>query len=230
MAIERYLVLGDVVKELISAKDLGDLDELVIVILALEERLLLEDHSGEHASKGPNVKRVIVLLEVDQKLWALKISGSDAHIVLLTWMVELGQTPINKPEFAVSMVDHNVVRLDISMHNTFRVAEVKGLEDLEHIVADVEIGKRLVENSKINIAGIYVLHNKSWSLGHRIPHDIDQVNDIDTTSQRLKYLNLTSDLGLLYYRGVSQQSFKVDLPGLRILMTILSLFEVLMPS
>ena len=116
------------------------------------------------------------------------------------------------------------------MHNTFRVAEVKGLEDLEHIVADVAIGKRLVENSKINIAGIYVLHNKSWSLGHRIPHDIDQVNDIDTTSQRLKYLNLTSDLGLLYYRGVSQQSFKVDLPGLRILMTILSLFEVLMPS
>ena len=50
VAIKGYLVLGDVVKEFVGAEDLGDLDKLIIVVLALEERLLLEDHSGEHAS------------------------------------------------------------------------------------------------------------------------------------------------------------------------------------
>ena len=62
---------------------LGDLDELVVVVLSVEEWLLLEDHAGEHAAQGPHVQRVVVLLEVNQQLRALEVPRRHPHIVLL---------------------------------------------------------------------------------------------------------------------------------------------------
>lgn len=37
------------------------------------------------------------------------------------------------------VVDHDIVRLDIPMHNTLRMTEIQCLEKLEHIKTDVEI-------------------------------------------------------------------------------------------
>lgn len=37
------------------------------------------------------------------------------------------------------MVDHNVVRLDIAMHDAFAVAEVQSLEELEDVVPHVVV-------------------------------------------------------------------------------------------
>ncbi len=48
--VEGYIVLVYVGKELICSKNLGDLNQLVVVVLALKERLLLEDHASEHAT------------------------------------------------------------------------------------------------------------------------------------------------------------------------------------
>jgi hypothetical protein len=54
--------------ELIGAEDLGDLDELVLVVVAAEEGFLAEDESREHAAKGPQVETVVVVLHVHQQL------------------------------------------------------------------------------------------------------------------------------------------------------------------
>ena len=51
VGVQGYVVLVDVGKQLVSAEHLGDLHELVVVILALEEGLLLEDHTCEHAAE-----------------------------------------------------------------------------------------------------------------------------------------------------------------------------------
>jgi hypothetical protein len=40
---------------------------------------------------------------------------------------------------ALLMVDHNVVRLDIAVHDAFAVAEVQSLEELENVVPYVVV-------------------------------------------------------------------------------------------
>ena len=49
-----------------GASHLDDLDELGVVVMAVEEWLLSEYHAREHAPKRPHVKRVVVILQVHQ--------------------------------------------------------------------------------------------------------------------------------------------------------------------
>ena len=196
VAIESHIVFFDVGEEIVSAENLGDLDKLIEVILALEEWLLLEDHTGEHATKGPDVEGVVVSLQVDQKLWALEVPGGDSHVVLLLGMIKFSETPIDKSKPLVVMVDHDVVWLHISMHDTLGVAVVESLEDLVDIESNIVVSERLVESPEINIASVDILHDECWSLGHRIADNINQVDDIDATSKSLQNLDFTSDLRL----------------------------------
>ena len=48
--IKSYIVLVNVGIELISSQNFSDLHKLIVVILALEEWLFLEDHTCEHAA------------------------------------------------------------------------------------------------------------------------------------------------------------------------------------
>ena len=50
MVVEREAVLVKIGVKLFSAEYLCNLDELVVVIRTLEERLALEDHASEHAA------------------------------------------------------------------------------------------------------------------------------------------------------------------------------------
>ena len=49
------------------------LDELVVVVVAVEERLLPENHAGEHAAEAPQVQPVVVLLQASE--WVLATAG-----------------------------------------------------------------------------------------------------------------------------------------------------------
>lgn len=159
VAVQCHVVLLNVREQVVCAQNLRDLDKLIVVVLTLKEWLLLEDHSCEHASKGPNVKRVVIDLEVDQKLGSLEVPGGDAHIVLLAWMVEFRETPVDESQLAVRVVNHDVVRLHIAVHDALAVAEVEGLEDFEHVVPDVEIGELFVQSSEVHIPSVNVLHD-----------------------------------------------------------------------
>lgn len=54
---------------------LGNLDQLVVVVVPVEEWLFPEYHPREHTPQGPHVQRVVVLLEVHQQLRALRFEG-----------------------------------------------------------------------------------------------------------------------------------------------------------
>lgn len=56
VAVQCHVVLLDIVEQVIGAKDLGNFHQLVVVVLALEERLFLENHAGEHAAQRPDVQ------------------------------------------------------------------------------------------------------------------------------------------------------------------------------
>ena len=201
VGVQGHVVLVDVGKQLICAEHLGDLDQLVIVILALEEGLLLEDHACEHAAQRPNIERVVVGLEVDEELGSLEVAGGDADVVLLAGVVELGEAPIDEAELAVGVVDHDVVGLHVTMGDALRVAVVESAEDLEDVVADVEVREGLIQGAEVYIAGVHVLHDQRGCLGHRVTNHVDQVDDVDTTLEGLQDLDLTSDLGLLHYKA-----------------------------
>ena len=60
--------------EIPFAAPLRDLDELVGVAVAVEERLLTENHRGKHGAQAPKIQTVVVLLEIDQQLRALEVA------------------------------------------------------------------------------------------------------------------------------------------------------------
>ena len=68
------IVLFDVSHKLISPEYLSDFHKLIVVVSALEEGFLLENHASEHAAKRPDVKRVVICLEINQKFRSFEVS------------------------------------------------------------------------------------------------------------------------------------------------------------
>lgn len=96
---------------------------LVVVVLSVKERLLQEDHAGQHAAQTPHVQTVVVHLEtedqrgkfssrwiqklmmcghsyliVHQQLGAFEIAGGHSDVVFLSGMVKFSQTPVYKTQ------------------------------------------------------------------------------------------------------------------------------------
>ena len=90
------MILINVGEELLCAEDLGDLHQLVIVVFALEEGLLLEDHASEHAPQRPNIETIIVHLQIYKQLGTFKVARGDTNVVLLARVIKLGEAPINE--------------------------------------------------------------------------------------------------------------------------------------
>ena len=197
--VEGQSVLVQICVELFGAEDLRDFHQLVIVVAALEEWLTLEDHPSEHAAERPDVERVVIGLHVNKQLGSLEVARSNAHVILLTWVVELGQAPINKAKLAVGVVNHDVMRLHITVHDALGVAVVERLQDLEHVKADVKIVEALIEFAEISIACVDKLRDDGGGLGEGITRDTEHIDDIGASLQRLQDLELSTDLVFLDY-------------------------------
>ena len=96
MRIEGQVVLFSVSIEIIRTENLGNFDQLVEVVSALEEGFLFENHSCKHASERPDVQGVIVSLHVNQQFGPFKVARGDSHVVFLARVVELGETPVDE--------------------------------------------------------------------------------------------------------------------------------------
>lgn len=208
VGVEGHVVLVDIGEELVCAEHLRDLDELVIVVLTLEEGLLLEDHACEHAAERPDIEGVVVSLQVDEQLGALEVAGGHAHVVLLSGVVELGKTPIDQTQLAVSVIDHDIVGLHITVSDALRVAVIERAQHFEYVVPNVEVVEALVEGPEVNIPCVDVLHDEGRGFGHWVAHYIDQVDDVQATLEGLEDLDLTSDLGLLHYTSGGGLTFE----------------------
>lgn len=98
LLIQLNLILVEIVEQVLRAKHLCNLDELVRIAVAVEEGLFAEDDGCEHGSEGPHVEGVVVFLQVDEELRTFKVARGDADIVFRALMVEFGKTPIDETE------------------------------------------------------------------------------------------------------------------------------------
>ena len=86
-------------------------------------------------------------MQINQQFGTLKIPGGDTNVVFLTQVVKFSETPIDETELAVLVIDHNVMWLDISMHNALGVRVVESLENLVE-----SLHKSYTETRAFNVA------------------------------------------------------------------------------
>lgn len=103
-------VLFSVSEKLLRAENAGNLDQLVVIVVAVEEGLFAKDlshililshsafytapplttyHACKHAAITPHIQAVIVFLKVDQELRSLEISGCNTDVILCSCVIEL---------------------------------------------------------------------------------------------------------------------------------------------
>ena len=103
------------------------------------------------------------------------------------------------------------MRFHISVHYSFRVAVVKGLQNFINVKSNIVVGETLVEGSEVNIACVDVFHYQSWSFCHWVSDHIDQINNVDSTSQCLQDFDLSSNLSLFDgFKNFDDNSFIIQ--------------------
>jgi hypothetical protein len=93
------------------------------------------------------------------------------------------------------MIDHNVMRLDITVHDSLAVAEIEGLQELEDVESNINIVELGVQASEIGV--VDMLKDERRCLALRVTNNVKQGNDVRATSQILKNLDLSLNLLLL---------------------------------
>ena len=65
------------------------------------------------------------------------------------------------------MVDHDIMRFDVAMHDSPRMAEVERFEEFVDVVSYVVVGESRVENFKIGVVDIFEDDGGSFGLLYR---------------------------------------------------------------
>mmetsp|Transcript_29998 Transcript_29998/g.71347 ORF Transcript_29998/g.71347 Transcript_29998/m.71347 type:complete len:291 (+) Transcript_29998:340-1212(+) len=193
--IQLEVVRVEIMEQFLGAQHLGDLDQLVVVVVPMEERLLAEYHPREHAPQRPHIECIVVLLQVHQKLGTLEVPACHAYVVFPPRVVELRQSPVDQTQLPLLVVDHHVVRFDVAVHDSIRVTVVQRLQKLEYVIPNVVVGKCGIQYFEVRV--VHVLEDQAWRLRLRVANDIKQLDDVCPTAHILQYLYLALDLFLL---------------------------------
>mmetsp|Transcript_4296 Transcript_4296/g.9737 ORF Transcript_4296/g.9737 Transcript_4296/m.9737 type:complete len:330 (-) Transcript_4296:185-1174(-) len=192
MGIQLQVVGIQVVEQLLRTENLGNFHQLIIVIMPVEEWLLPKNHPGKHTSQTPHVQGIIILLQIHQQLRSLEVPTSHTDIVLPSRMVKLRQPPINQPQLPLLVINHDIVRLDIPMHDAIGMTIIQRLEKLKYVVPNIIIREGGVQNLEIGI--VHMLEDEGGGLGLGIPHDVEELDDVGSPAHVLKYLDFAFDL------------------------------------
>mmetsp|Transcript_14032 Transcript_14032/g.21715 ORF Transcript_14032/g.21715 Transcript_14032/m.21715 type:complete len:307 (+) Transcript_14032:338-1258(+) len=192
MRIQLQVICIQILKELLRPKNFGNLYQLIIIVMPMEERFLPENHACKHTPQAPHIQRIIILLQIHQQLRSLEVPTRHTDIVLPSRMIKLGQPPINQPQLPLLMINHDIVRLDIPMHHPIRMTIIQRLEQLKYIIPNIIIRQGRIQYLEIGI--IHMLKNQRGGLGLWIPYHIQQLDNVGPPTHILKYFDFTFNL------------------------------------
>mmetsp|Transcript_10761 Transcript_10761/g.16051 ORF Transcript_10761/g.16051 Transcript_10761/m.16051 type:complete len:226 (+) Transcript_10761:492-1169(+) len=184
MRIQFQIVLVNVIEQLLGTQNSGYLHQLIIIVMPMKKRLFTENHSSKHASQTPHIQRVIVLLQVNQQLRPLEVARSHPDIVLPSGVIELSQPPIDQPQHFLGMIDHHIVRLNISVHDAVAVTVVQRFQQLKHIKSNVEISQSRIQNLEVGVVDVF--ENQTWGFALGVSHNVQELNDVHPAAQVLE--------------------------------------------
>lgn len=53
------------------------------------------------------------------------------------------------------MIDHNIVRFHIAVHDALAVTEIQSLEELENVIADIKVVEFGIEAAEVGVVHIF---------------------------------------------------------------------------
>mmetsp|Transcript_5328 Transcript_5328/g.8367 ORF Transcript_5328/g.8367 Transcript_5328/m.8367 type:complete len:222 (-) Transcript_5328:44-709(-) len=107
-------------------------------------------------------------------------------------MIELGQAQVDQPQFPRLVVNHDIVGLDITVHDTVSMAVVKGFKDLKNVVANVIIRESGVQSAEIDVVDMF--EHQAGGFGNGILDTLEQLNDICASPQIFQHEHLAVNL------------------------------------
>jgi len=82
-----------------------------------------ESNLDERFNKGHTV-----FLKVDEEFWAFEVARRNADIIFSAGVVEFSETPVDESEGAFIVVNHDVMRFNITMRDPFGMAIIERLD------------------------------------------------------------------------------------------------------
>mmetsp|Transcript_13472 Transcript_13472/g.36199 ORF Transcript_13472/g.36199 Transcript_13472/m.36199 type:complete len:259 (+) Transcript_13472:1393-2169(+) len=195
-SIKDKTVLVQVLVQICGAKHSRNFHQLVLIVGAAEEWFALENHSRQHTSEAPDVERVVVILQIDEQLGSFEVARSNAHVVLFVRMVKLGQTPINNSDFSLRVVNHDVVRLDISMHDAVRMRVIERAQDLIDVVANLVNIQCRIQHFEVGVVHVFKHEARDFRL--RIAADVKKLDGVHAAAQITQNFDLATNFLFLH--------------------------------
>ena len=97
---------------------------------------------------------------------------------------------------SLGVIDHDIVGLDISVHDALAVTEVQRLKELVDVEADIIVREPRVQSAEVSV--VDSLKDQAGGLALIIPNHIQQSNNVGTACEILENLDLSLDLLLLH--------------------------------
>lgn len=116
----------------------------------------------------------MVVLVPNQQLRTLVVAGADPDVVVLFRQIKLPKSPIDDAQLPLGVVDHDILRFDVTMHDTQRVTVVQPLENLIKVVATVHICELRKQSSIIH--GLDMLKHQAADI--LVSDDIEQLHTV----------------------------------------------------
>jgi hypothetical protein len=101
----------------------------------------------------------------------------------LTFHVELRQTPVDHFQRVGVVVDHDVSRLKVLMHDAFLVRKSHGIKQFEHIESHI-----LWRQLRVQVAVVSILHifeNENWIVRKRLLYHVLELDDVRVPAHAL---------------------------------------------
>lgn len=114
-----HVVHLDVVEQSLCAQYARDFLQQVKVTHSMKERLLPENHRGEHDSDVPHVQATVVVLVIEEKFRGFDEATGYSDTILGAGDVELSQIPAKQPQLEREIISCSSRR--ISRELTFRL-------------------------------------------------------------------------------------------------------------